>query len=85
MGQSFFTFIFFTPSHINQSLIQMLSLCLIIKVKFYKTKVDYNIPLRALVGSLEMTNLKPNAFSHMYLIVLSIKKSSARLRCSLSL
>ena len=80
MGQSSFTFIFFTPSHIKQILIQMLSLCLIIKVKFYKTKIDYNIPLRSLVGSLEMTNLKPNVFSHMYLIVLSIKKSSALLR-----
>ena len=85
MGQSSFTFIFFTPSHIKQILIQMLSLCLIIKVKFYKTIIDYNIPLRSLVGSLEMTNLKPNVFSHMYLIVLSIKKSSALLRWSLSL
>lgn len=40
----------------------MLSLCLIIKVKFYKTKIDYNIPLRSLVGSLEMIKFKAKCF-----------------------
>ena len=55
------------------------------QVKFYKAKIDCNIPLRSLIGSLEMTNLKPNAFSHMYFIVLSTKKSSALPECPLSL
>lgn len=42
------------------------------QVEFYKAKIDCNNHLKSLIGSLEMTNLKPNAFPHMYFVVLPL-------------
>lgn len=49
------------------------------QVKFYQAKIDCNIPFISIPGNLEIVILKPNAFLHMYLMILLFEKSSALL------
>lgn len=55
------------------------------EVKLYKAKIDCKIPSRYIIGSLEITILKPNAFPHMYFMILLIKSPFTPLMFSLSL
>ena len=47
------------------------------QVKLYKAKIDCNISLGSIIGSLEITILRPNVFAHTKLMILPTKKPPA--------